>query len=183
MTYPALPAAYRWLLDIAATEGPLPRMIDEALKLVGTIETPGVGNNPTILAWAKETGLGRVYTTDSIPWCGLFMAVVALRSAKPVPSSPLWALSWSKFGVDAGQPRLGDVLTFVREGGGHVALYIGEDATAYHVLGGNQSDKVGFTRIAKARLYRARRPAYRNMPATAVPHILAANGVISTNEA
>lgn len=36
--------------------------------------------------------------------------------------------------------------------GGDVALYVGEDAGAYHCLGGNQSDKVCITRIAKSRL-------------------------------
>lgn len=175
----ALPQQYRWL----NTLGDLPRMVTEALKEFGLIETPGVANNPTIMAWAKETGLGNIYTADSVPWCGLFMAVVARRAAKQFPSSPLWALSWSKFGVEAGQPRLGDVLTFTRKGGGHVALYVGEDKTAYHVLGGNQGDAVGFTRIDKARLYRVRRPAYNQAPATARPFVLAATGSLSENEA
>jgi uncharacterized protein (TIGR02594 family) len=119
-----VPAPYRWLNSL----GQLPRMTEEALKLLGTIETPGAANNPAIMAWAAEVGLARVYTADAIPWCGLFMAVVAHRAGKDLPSSPLWALSWAKFGTDAGQPRLGDVLTFVRDGGGHVAQYIGEDA-------------------------------------------------------
>lgn len=174
-----VPPAFGWLNAL----GQLPRMTQEALRLLGTVETPGAGNSPTILAWAAEAGLGRVYTADSIPWCGLFMAVVAKRAGKPLPSSPLWALSWAKFGVDGGQPRLGDVLTFVREGGGHVAQYIGEDADSFYVLGGNQHDCVCFTRIAKARLYRVRRPDYGVAPATAVPHILAAGGALSANEA
>ena len=38
-------------------------------------------------------------------------------------------------------------------------------------------------RIAKERLHRVRRPDYRNMPASAVPHLLAANGDLSRNEA
>lgn len=176
---PPLPAAYRWLLSVGA----VPRMVAEALKEVGCHEVAGPGNNPEILAWAAETGLAAVYTADSIPWCGLFMSVVAKRAGKPLPSSPLWALSWSKFGIEAGQPRLGDVLTFTRNGGGHVALYVGEDRAAYHVLGGNQSDQVGFTRIAKERLYRARRPAYAVAPETARPFVLAADGELSRNEA
>jgi uncharacterized protein (TIGR02594 family) len=175
-----VPREYAWLNSL----GLLPRMTEEALKLLGTIETPGAGNNPTIMAWARETGLGNVYTADAIPWCGLFMATVAHRAGKPMPSSPLWALSWAKFGVDGGQPRLGDVLTFVRDGGGHVAQYIGEDAAAYHVLGGNQHDCVCFTRIDKKRLYRVRRPAYNVTPPTAQPHILASSGQpLSRNEA
>lgn len=174
-----LPSAYRWLENLT----PLPRMVQEGLKLFGTIETPGGGNNATIMSWASETGLRNIYTADAVPWCGLFAAVVAKRAGKAFPSSPLWALSWSKFGVEAGQPRLGDILTFTRKGGGHVGLYIGEDSAAYHVLGGNQGDKVSFTRIAKERLYRARRPAYLNRPATVKPYVLAATGGLSANEA
>jgi len=174
-----LPKEYSWLKTI----GTLPRMVSEALAELGTIETPGAGNNTKIIGWAKETGLQNVYTADSIPWCGLFMAVVAKRADKPFPSTPLWALSWSKFGLQAGQPRLGDILTFVRKGGGHVGLYVGEDQQAYHVLGGNQSDKVCFTRIDKARLHAVRRPAYRVQPDTVRPFVLAAGGTLSQNEA
>lgn len=171
--------AYKWLTDLS----PLPKMVTEALAEYGTIEKPGAANNAKIIAWAKEVGLGNVYTADSIPWCGLFMAVVAERAGKPLVSSPLWALSWSKFGVQGGQPRLGDVLTFRRDGGGHVALYIGEDGSCYHVLGGNQSDAVTITRIQKHRLYAVRRPQYNQMPATVQPYVLAATGAVSTNEA
>jgi uncharacterized protein (TIGR02594 family) len=174
-----LPAQYHWLEEIDQP----PRMIAEALKLYGTAEVSGARDNPIIIAWAKETGLKAIYTADSIPWCGLFVALVAMRAGKSFPSSPLWALSWAKFGVEAGQPRLGDVLTFTRKGGGHVGLYVGEDARAYHVLGGNQGDKVCITRIDKMRLYRARRPAYINMPASAQPRVLAASGGLSVNEA
>lgn len=174
-----LPQQYRWLTSI----GVLPRMVDEALKEFGLIETPGAGNNPAIMAWAKETGLTAIYTADAVPWCGLFMAVIAKRAGKPYPSTPLWALSWGKFGVEGGQPRLGDVLTFTRKGGGHVGLYVGEDKGAYHVLGGNQGDAVSFTRIDKARLYRVRRPAYKIPPATARPFVLDATGGLSENEA
>lgn len=170
--------AYRWLGNL----GPLPRMVTEALNLYGTIETPGAANNAKILEWAQETGLRNVYTADSIPWCGLFMAVVAKRAGKPLVSSPLWALSWSKFGEQGGQPRLGDVLTFRRNGGGHVALYIGEDSTCYHVLGGNQSDAVTITRIRKERLHAVRRHYAVGMPASAKPYVLAATGAVSENE-
>lgn len=174
-----LPAAYRWLTSI----GTLPRMVAAALEEFGTLETPGLADNSTIMAWAREVGLQAVYTADSVPWCGLFMAMVARRAGKDLPSSPLWALSWSKFGMEAGQPRLGDVLTFTRNGGGHVGLYVGEDATAFHVLAGNQGDAVSITRIAKARLYRVRRPAYHQVPETVRPFILAGDGALSVNEA
>lgn len=159
-------------------------MLVEALKLFGTLEAPGSKDNPVILAWAAELGLAKTYSKDSIPWCGLFMGIVAKRAGKVVPESPLWALSWADFGkAVTGGPMLGDVLTFKRNGGGHVALYVGEDATAYHCLGGNQSDKVCFTRIAKSRLYKARRPDYCVQPSNVRKVVLASNGKLSTNEA
>jgi uncharacterized protein (TIGR02594 family) len=168
----------------------MPRMIQEAVKLFGTIETPGSGNNPVIMAWAKEVGVdvARIYTADSIPWCGLAMAVFAKRADKEVVKNPLWALSWATFGHDAECAMLGDVLTFVRKTAtgskaGHVALYVGESATTYHILGGNQSDKVCIIEIAKSRLYAIRRPDYNIQPNSVAQVVLNASGVVSTNEA
>jgi uncharacterized protein (TIGR02594 family) len=130
-------------------------------------------------------GLQKTYSHDSIPWCGLFIALVATRAGKPRTDSPLWALSWADWGVavPGGQPMLGDVLTFKRNGGGHVGLYVGEDASAYHVLGGNQSDKVCITRISKTRLHRACRPIYSAKPDNVRRIMLSATGKLSTNEA
>ena len=175
-----LPAQYGWL-----AREPGPRMIVEALRLHGTFEAPGTANNPKIIAWAREVGgeVADVYRADNIPWCGLFMAVVAQRAGKAFPPHPLWAFSWSAFGSKTTLPKLGDVLVFVRNGGGHVALYVGEDAEAYHCLGGNQSDTVNIRRITKGRLYAARRPAYHNQPANVRRIHLAAGGTLSLNEA
>ncbi len=175
-----LPSRYAWL-----AREPGPKMIVEALKLFGTMEAPGSANNPIIVAWAEEVGgeVADVYKADSIPWCGLFMAVVAKRAGKELPKHPLWALSWSAFGAKTPAPALGDVLVFTRSGGGHVGLYVGEDASAFHVLGGNQSDRVCIARIARARLYAARRPLYRVQPANVRPIHLEATGALSLNEA
>ncbi|KQN27576.1 TIGR02594 family protein [Sphingomonas sp. Leaf38] len=171
---------YIWL----DTVGTLPRVVTEARKLVGVLEKPGAVNNPTILGWADELGgkVEDVFTADSIPWCGLFMAIVAKRAGKTPPVDPLWALNWGKFGEPAGQPALGDVLTFIRPGGGHVALYVGEDSDAYHVIGGNQSDQVCFDRFGKDRLKAARRTPYMNKPESVKPYVLAAKGGLSTKE-
>lgn len=174
----AIPKAYAWL-----AREPGPQMIIEALKTFGTVEGSGSTDNPIILGWAREVGQDRAYSHDSTPWCGLWMAVIAKRAGKPVGGSPLWALAWADWGVPISLPELGDVLTFKREGGGHVGLYVGEDEAAFHVLGGNQSDQVCITRIAKSRLYRARR-FYRIAPPANVRRIfLSAKGALSTNEA
>jgi len=182
LRYPELPRPYRFL----GTLDPLPRMVEEALKLFGTREQPGPGDNPVIMQWAKDLGdpsVRKVYTADAVPWCGLFMAIVARRAGKAPVNGPLWALNWGRFGKEVGQPMLGDVLTFVRPQGGHVALYVGESAASYHVLGGNQSDRVCFAEIAKTRLRAARRPDYAVQPATVKPYILGSDGVLSTDEA
>jgi uncharacterized protein (TIGR02594 family) len=175
-----LPIKYKWLEQEGA-----PKMLVEALKLYGTIEGVGTRDNPTIIAWAQEMGnnVADVYKADSIPWCGLFMAVIAKRAGKEVPKSPLWALSWSTFGNHVDVPMLGDTLVFTRAGGGHVGLYVGEDTTAFHVIGGNQGDRVSIARIAKARLYIARRPIYTvGQPPNIRRIIISSDGILSTDE-
>lgn len=173
-----LPAIYQWVgLEDA------PRHMLKAIELYGTEEVVGPKHNPVILGWAKELGLQGVYTADEIPWCGLFMAVVMQRAQRPVVQSPLGALNWNNFGVHASVPMFGDVLTFTRKGGGHVGIYIAEDDTTYHVLGGNQGNKVSIVRIAKSRLSQARRPAYNVQPDNVRVVKIIANGEISTNEA
>lgn len=180
-----LPANYKWM----GTIGTLPRLLQEGLKLYGVKEGKGALDNPVILGWAKDVGLEKVYVSDATAWCGLWMAKVVSEAGYDVVAGPLWALNWSTFGVKADTPSLGDILVFNRYNkagkliGGHVGEYVGEDADYYHVLGGNTQDDVSIGRIAKTRLKAARRPAYKNPLASWKPYMLAANGVITTNEA
>jgi uncharacterized protein (TIGR02594 family) len=171
--------SYSWLKKERA-----PKILVEAVKHIGVKEIVGKQHNPTILSWAKALGLEKVYTNDEIPWCGLFVAYCAHASGLPVVKHPLWALNWNKYGNVAQVPMLGDVLTFTRNGGGHVGIYVGEDATHYHVLGGNQNNSVSVSRIAKDRLSQARRTAWKiAQPASVRVVHLAAKGVVTTNEA
>ncbi len=174
-----LPSEYQWVNQV----GILPRILQEALKEFGTVEVAGPGDNQKILGWARELGLSNAYSHDSIAWCALFIAICAWRAGKPIVPGPLWALNWAKWGANAGQPELGDVMVFVRPGGGHVGLYIGEDPLAYHVLGGNQSDQVCIKRLDKHRLYAARNLYTIGPPTSARPYFLSDTGVISENEA
>jgi uncharacterized protein (TIGR02594 family) len=174
-----LPSRYAWLGSVDA-----PKHLVEAIKLFGVKETIGPKNTAAILKWADEVNVDDVYVADSTPWCGLFAAVVVKRGGWEPVKNPLWALNWSKFGQASDKPSLGDILTFKRLGGGHVGFYVGEDKDYYHVLGGNQSDEVNVTRIAKSRLYAARRPKWRiAQPANVRPVRLTATGPVSTNEA
>ena len=172
-----LPKAYQWL-----AQEPAPRHLLKAVELYGVTESVGNADNPVILGWAKEVGLGKVYAADSTPWCGLYISVVMLRAGRPAVKEPLWALNWNNFGVQVDVPMLGDVLTFQRKKGGHVGLYVGQDNSAYHVLGGNQGNKVSIVRIAKSRLSQARRPQYISQPTNIRQIILESNGVLSTDE-
>lgn len=179
-----LPTQYQWL-----NKEPGPRMLVEGLKLCGTLEEPGRKNNPTIISWAKEVAgnVDDIYVADEIPWCGLFVAVVAKRAGKELVKDPLWALNWGTFGSFTETPMLGDVLVYTRKTkdgkrAGHVGIYVGEDETAYHTLGGNQADCVCITRMAKERLYMARRPKYNVQPANVRKVVLTARGKLSVNE-
>jgi uncharacterized protein (TIGR02594 family) len=172
---------YDWLKSETA-----PKMIVEAMKHYGLKEVVGKQHNPTILGWAKELGLDKIYKDDETPWCGLFMAIVAKRAGKTVPMKSydiLRALQWENFGNKVSVPMLGDVLVFKREGGGHVGLYVGEDEIAYHVLGGNQGNGVNVMRLSKSRMFKARRPAYSMIPMNVRIIRLASTGRLSKNEA
>ncbi|MEM8553994.1 MAG: TIGR02594 family protein [Pseudomonadota bacterium] len=140
---------------------------DEARGLIGTREISGPDSNDTILAFADTIDLD--YDNDDIPWCGLFVAhcVGATLGDEPLPSNPLGARQWLKFG-QACEPQLGAVLVFWRgsqsDWRGHVGFYAGEDSEHFHVLGGNQSNAVNVMRLSKSRLLGARWPVTAGPP-------------------
>lgn len=160
-----------------------PQLLVQAVNLIGIKEVVGPVHNPVIIGWAKELGLGNIYKSDEIAWCGLFIAFCCKKANIEVVKDPLWALNWAKWGVESKEPMLGDILTFKRDGGGHVGIYIGEDETAYHVLGGNQGNMVKIVRIAKTRLYKSRRTNWKvSQPNNVRKVILSSSGILSTNE-
>jgi uncharacterized protein (TIGR02594 family) len=163
-----------------------PQILVQAKLLLGTKEIVGNIHSDIIMGWAKNLGLEKIYTSDEIAWCGLAMAEVCKRAnveTNLTPKQALWALNWSKFGTKQSVAMLGDILTFKRNGGGHVGIYVGEDLTHFHVLGGNQGNSVSVSRIAKSRLYKARRTAWKVAQPVNVRKVhLAPKGVITTNE-
>lgn len=178
---PYIDEDYGWLWNERS-----PKILLAAREWFGTLEMEGDANNPVIIEWAKEVGgwIGSWYDEDSIPWCGLFMAMVAKRAGFPFTQKALSALEWAKWGQKARVAKLADVLVFKRKGGGHVGLYVGEDAEAYHVLGGNQSDSVNITRISKSRLVAIRRCPWKYAEPDNIRVInLSSNGKLSENEA
>jgi uncharacterized protein (TIGR02594 family) len=164
-----------------------PQILVKALELIGTKEIIGTIHSKTILGWAKTLGIDKIYTNDEIAWCGLFVAYVCHQAGLDLPftaKESLWALNWNKFGTKQTTAMLGDVLTFKRNGGGHVGIYVGEDETCYHVLGGNQSNMVCITRIEKTRCAGIRRTAWKvSQPESVRAIAVNSNGFISKNEA
>ena len=131
--------------------------LDVAKKLIGTQEY-ATGNNPAILQWASLIGLDKTYTADSIPWCGLTTAYIMAQSGFEPVKEPLWALNWAKFGEQLSEPAYGCVIVYKRAAGGHVGLYLGEDANYYYTLGGNQSNQVCVKGEARSRAVAFRWP-------------------------
>jgi uncharacterized protein (TIGR02594 family) len=176
-----LPKKYQYL----ATE-PGPNLLLRALEKFGTREILGGTHNQEILRWAAKVNLQRDYTADEIPWCGLFLGVCAFEAGWPLPKLLLRAKEWLTFGQEAPVPMLGDVLVFGRAGGGHVGLYVGEDATHYHVLGGNQGNCVSIVRFPKSGagtfpFLGARRPKWtRQQPANVRRVFVGADGVVAS---
>jgi uncharacterized protein (TIGR02594 family) len=197
MSRPALPSRYAYL-----REHPLPPlMVRIALEMRGVVESAGAADNPIILGWADEVSLatGRpydrwaadFYNHDSIPWCGLSLAVVAVRSAQGrverlPPRNYLAALAWSAWGnpADKRDVRVGDVVVLTRQGGGHVFIAVGTSAGGSRIMGvgGNQTDRVNIAEFDSRRVYAVRRPPYLSMPPGARRVVLTPAGGVSTDE-
>lgn len=166
-----LPAQFKYL------EGDVPKAVAEAVKLYGTLEKPGTADNPVIIGWADEIArlfpspyndwAGKFYADDDIPWCGLGHAIAHARAGRKPVDKYLSALEWRNFGVAAPRPMLGDTMVKKRAGGGHVTMYVGEDAGHYFCLGANQSDAFNIASYPKVGIdWTFRRPAYNNQPAS-----------------
>jgi len=164
-----------------------PVWMREARRLIGVREKVGKGSNPVIMSWAQRIGgwVASFFTDDDIAWCGLFMAhVLGLTLPREaLPANPLGALNYNKFGRKLAQPALGAIMTFTRSGGGHVGLYVGEDPSHYHILGGNQNNSVSITRIEKKRLSDIRWPKTGEAERLGRINLTAAGVPVTRNEA
>jgi len=135
--------------------------ISTAESYMGLKEIPGARSNETIMEWADNLGgwIDEYYTNDDIPWCGLFVAeCMRANNIDFKIKNPLSARAWANFG-EYTEPKFGAVMVFSRRGGGHVGFYVSEDNDAFHILGGNQSNKVNVAKVSKGRFLEARWPS------------------------
>ena len=80
------------------------------------------------------------------------------------------------------QPITSAVLIFERGSGGHVGFAVGQDDTAFDVLGGNLSDAVAVASIAKSRLLGARWSATAPVRPQRLPTMKPGAFLSTTNE-
>lgn len=178
-----IPSQYKW---IEKEQGP--RVIVEALKEFGTVETPGPKSNPVIIGWAKEVGqkVGIQYSDDAVPWCGLFVGLIVKRAGFDPVAVCVRAKEWLNFGTKQKRGEFGDIAILEREGGGHVGFVVGQslDGKATLLLGGNQSDAVSFAWVETSRIIGFRRCPWKlAQPKQVRPIILNRTGSLSVNEA
>lgn len=141
-------------------------------------------NNKSLRDWLKSDG-NTLGDPAKLPWCGDFMETVLAVSLpdEALPANPYWALNWKQFGRPIDKIALGAVAPFVRPGGGHIGMIVGHDRDYFFVLGGNQSNAVTITKIAKDRLAGSLRwPLTYSLPESSLP-TSSIEATVSTNEA
>lgn len=150
---------YTWLLEMS-----LPRVLCEAVQLWQSMENSSI-RFATLAQGCeveRQVRMGHPAVLDPVPWSARLMSIIVARARKILPPAPFCALNWSKFGIEAGQPRLGDVICYIIENGPYVGLYVGEDDAAYHVVGAESDSSISIVRVPKQRLYAARSPLYQD---------------------
>ena len=161
--------------------------LEEGFRVMGLHEGR---NNSTLRKWLLRDGAS-VGDPAKIPWCGAFVqtAILLAMGDEPMVENPYLAANWTKFGNHV-SPRYGAIMSFWRGSPsswkGHVGFYVGETADHYHILGGNQSNAVTKTFIAKNRLRKkgSRWPSTGLSSTTASRVFVDRNGApVSTNEA
>ena len=158
--------------------------VAKARKYLGHAEIGSTNKSPLIDKWATELS-GKWLIGQ--PWCGTFMAQIFKEAGlySKVPKDFYRAKAWESAGTKLDKPAYGCIVTFTRDGGGHVGLVVGKTKTGMlKVLGGNQSNAVTIQDFDPKRV-----TAYRWVSAGTVPNdhrydlpVLAA-GKISTSEA
>lgn len=157
-----------------------PAWIAEAKKHIGTKEIPGPRHEPKVLGFWKAIKRGGI-RDDETPWCSAFVG--ACLEAVGIQSTRFEsARSWETWGKPLLEPAYGCIVTFRRNGGGHVGFVVGQGTNGgLLVLGGNQGNEVNVRAFSRSRVTSYRWPKGQPMPARPMP--IMANVPASTSEA
>ena len=97
--------------------------------------------------------LGLLLGVDPVQteWCAAFVTHILKSEGKPIAEKPFWSRSYLDWGTAVDTPQVGDLVIFSRNGSawqGHIGFFVEEVSKNgkdyYKVLGGNQSDRVGY---------------------------------------
>lgn len=159
-----------------------PPWLTEARRHIGVAEIKGPKHNSRIVGWLEN--LRAWWKDDETPWCGVFVAHCVKSAGYELPKHWMRAKDWLNWGRTLSNPRIGCIVVFEREGGGHVGLVVGKDkAGNIMVLGGNQGDAVNIRPFAASRVAGYRWPMGAYLPIAEALPLLASDGKLSTNEA
>ena len=143
-----------------------PIWVQIALAEQGQAELAGAQHNPRIVEYHATTGFRA--KDDETPWCASFVGW-CLEQAELRSAASAAARSYETWGVPLEKPVLGAVVTFTRQGGGHVGFYMGERGGKWLILGGNQSNRVSIALYDPARMTSIRWPADTPPPGADAP--------------
>ena len=163
-----------------------------ARKLIGVKEIGSTNKGKELKEWLEQLTGTKIdekkgHWLYGQPWCGTFVAQVFKEAglSHKIPKDFFRAKEWEKAGTKLDKPAYGCVVTFTRDGGGHVGFVVGKTKSGLiKVLGGNQSNAVTIQDFDPKRV-----TSYRWVSSGSVPNehrydlpVLPA-GKISTNEA
>lgn len=173
--------------------------ISEARKYIGLREIKGVKHNPTILKWLDDMGKYGTenkawWRDDETPWCGLFVGHCLGETGRYVVKNWFRAREWdnAQLMTKLDKPAYGCIVTFTRQGGGHVGFVVGVDAkNNLMVLGGNQGDEVKIAAFSRSRvtgyywpsIWSGKAVKSSPLPGRYALPVLTSSGKLSTNEA
>jgi uncharacterized protein (TIGR02594 family) len=188
-TTAALNAATASAPSIVMPAAPLstePPWLALARTKLGLTET---ANKTTLWSFLKSDKRS-VGDPSKLPWCGDFVetCIAVTLPGEVLPTNPYLARNWQKFGVKLSKPAVGAVMVFWRTSltgstDGHVGFCVGEDGAYWLILGGNQSNAVTISKVAKNRLLGAYWPKTFPLPSSFALPVGMASARVSVNEA
>lgn len=158
------------------------KWIEIAKTYLGVKEVKGPQHNPKIVDMWKKIKRGGI-KDDETPWCAAFVGA-CLEIAGIVSTRFESAKSYLKWGVELSAPKMGCIVVFDRDGGGHVGFVVGVDKEGnLQVLGGNQQDMVKVSSFGRSRVAKGGYRWPEGVPISEDPLPVYANGApVSTKE-